>query len=44
MNKSTLSITQHGAVRQILLDRPEALNALNGQMTCTFLKKKLLEF
>ena len=33
MNKSTLSITQHGAVRQILLDRPEALNALNGQMT-----------
>ena len=33
MNKSTLSITQHGSVRQILLDRPEALNALNGQMT-----------
>ena len=33
MNKSTLTITQHGAVRQILLDRPEALNALNGQMT-----------
>ena len=33
MNKSTLSITQHGAVKQILLDRPEALNALNGQMT-----------
>ena len=33
MNKSTLSITQYGAVRQILLDRPEALNALNGQMT-----------
>ena len=33
MNKATLNITDHDAVRLILLDRPDALNALNAQMT-----------
>jgi len=33
MNKATLNITDHDAVRLILLDRPAALNALNTQMT-----------
>ena len=33
MNKATLNITDYDAVRLILLDRPDALNALNAQMT-----------